>query len=331
MSILKTAFQLASSTGSQKLSILIFHRVLPETDPLFPDEPDARRFDQVMGWVNTWFNVMPLDAAVDALRKRNLPARAMAITFDDGYADNRTTALPILKRHGLSATFFIATGYLNGGRMWNDTVIESIRKSQAKFLELDCIKSFDDSGLNSLPIRSLFEKRNAIQCIVGRIKYLSTTEREAVSQSIADQCAADLPENLMMTSEQIIEMQRAGMSIGAHTVTHPILEKLGSVDVRKEISGSKQFLESILEEEINLFAYPNGRPDLDFQMNDAAIVKELGFKAAVTTAWGVAKTNSDLMQLPRFTPWDKRRLFFGARLIKNILQNQKPSSSQLSN
>ena len=168
MSILKTAFQLASSTGGPKLSILIFHRVLPETDPLFPDEPDARRFDQMMGWVKTWFNVMPLDAAVNALKKRNLPARAMAITFDDGYADNRTIALPILKRHGLSATFFIATGYLNGGRMWNDTVIESIRKSQAKSLELDCIKSFDDSGLNSLPIRSLFEKRNAIQRIVGR-------------------------------------------------------------------------------------------------------------------------------------------------------------------
>ncbi len=84
-------------------------------------------------------------------------------------------------------------------------------------------------------------------------------------------------------------MRRAGMLIGAHTVTHPILAKLEPSDVRKEISGSKQFLESILEEEINLFAYPNGRPDLDFQMKDAAIVKELGFKAAVTTAWGVAR------------------------------------------
>jgi peptidoglycan/xylan/chitin deacetylase (PgdA/CDA1 family) len=319
MSILKTAFKLASSTGGPKLSILIFHRVLPETDPLFPEEPDARRFDQVMGWVKNWFNVMPLDAAVDALKKRNLPARAMAITFDDGYTDNRTTALPILKRHGLSATFFIATGYMNGGLMWNDKVIESIRKSKTKSLELDGIKPFEDSGLNSLPIMSFFEKHNAIQRIVGQIKDLPATEREAASQLIADQCGADLPDDLMMTTGQIINMQRAGMLIGAHTVTHPILAKLGKLDVRKEISGSKQFLESILEEEVNLFAYPNGRPDLDFQTKDAAIVKELGFKAAVSTAWGVARTDSDLMQLPRFTPWDKTRLFFGARLIKNIL------------
>jgi peptidoglycan/xylan/chitin deacetylase (PgdA/CDA1 family) len=322
MSILKSVFQFASSTGGPKLSILIFHRVHPEADPLFPDEPDARRFDETMGWVKTWFNVMPLDAAVDAMKQRNLPARALAITFDDGYADNRTTALPILKRHGLSATFFISTGYLNGGRMWNDIVIESIRNSRAKTLKLDCINGFEGSRLNSLPIASLREKRNAIQRIVGEIKYLSATERQVASNSIADQCSADLPNDLMMTTEQVIDLQHAGMLIGAHTVTHPILAKLGTHDARKEIADSKQFLESVLGREINLFAYPNGRPDRDFQLKDAAIVKELGFKAAVTTAWGVATTDSDLMQLPRFTPWDQKRLFFGARLIKNMLQNQ---------
>jgi len=154
---------------------------------------------------------------------------------------------------------------------------------------------------------------------------------ETASRSIAEQCDSDLPDNLMMTTQQVVEMRRAGMLIGAHTISHPILARLEPFDVREEIAGSKQFLESILEEEVNLFAYPNGRPDLDFQTKDAAIVKELGFKAAVTTAWGVARADSDLMQLPRFTPWDKTRLFFGARLIKNILQNQQPSSSQISN
>ena len=267
MSPLRTAFQLACPSGDSKLSILIFHRVLPELDPIFPDEPDARRFDQVMGWVKTWFNVIPLDAAVDALKTRNLPARAMAITFDDGYADNRTIALPILKRHGLSATFFVATGYLDGGRMWNDTIIEAIRGSEARrlALALDNIKGFEGGRLQSLAIGSVLEKRAAIQAILGRIKYLSSSEREAASRSIAEQCDIDLPDNLMMTTQQVVEMRRAGMLIGAHTISHPILAKLEPYEVLKEISGSKQFLESILEEEINLFAYPNGRPDLDFQ------------------------------------------------------------------
>lgn len=318
MSPLRLAFQIVCPGGDSKLSILIFHRVLPEPDPIFPDEPDARRFDQVMGWVSTWFNVIPLDVAVDALRTRNLPARAMAITFDDGYADNRTIALPILKRHGLSATFFIATGYLDGGRMWNDTIIEAIRSSKTRRLELDDIKQFEGSGLRSLAIGSVPEKRAAIQAILGQIKYLPSSEREVASRSIAEQCDINLPDNLMMTSQQVVEMRRAGMLIGAHTVSHPILAQLQPCDVRKEISGSKVFLEGILEEETCLFAYPNGRPNVDFQTKDASIVKELGFKAAVSTAWGTTGTDSDLMQLPRFTPWDKTRLFFGARLIKNV-------------
>ena len=330
MNILKTTVQLASSAGGAKLSILIFHRVLPEPDPIFPDEMDASHFDQIMGWIKTWFNVIPLDVAVDALKRRNLPARALAITFDDGYADNRTIALPILKRHDLSATFFIATGYLDGGRMWNDTVTEAIRGCRESHLELGHIEALAGSGLNALPIGSVSEKRTAIQTLLGQIKYLPAREREAVSGSIADQCNVNLPNNLMMTSEQVIEMRRAGMLIGAHTVTHPILAKLQAFDVRKEISESKQLLESILEEEISLFAYPNGKPNLDFQLKDTAIVKELGFKAAVTTAWGVADSEGDSMQLPRFTPWDKTRFSFGTRLVRNILQNQKLNSSQIS-
>jgi peptidoglycan/xylan/chitin deacetylase (PgdA/CDA1 family) len=328
MNILKTAFQLASSAGGAKLSILIFHRVLPEPDPIFPDEPDARRFDQMIGWIKTWFNVMPLDVAVDALKRRNLPSRALAITFDDGYADNRTIALPILERQGLSATFFIATGYLDGGRMWNDTIIEAIRGSRAKQLELNDINALAGNGLNVLQIGSVSEKRTAIETLIGHLKYLPASEREAASKSIADQCKANLPNNLMMTSEQVVEMRRSGMSIGAHTVTHPILARLKAFDVRKEITECKRSLESILEEEISLFAYPNGKPNLDFQPKDAAIVKELGFNAAVTTAWGVTDRESDLMQLPRFTPWDKTRGSFGMRLIKNIVQNKKSSCSQ---
>jgi peptidoglycan/xylan/chitin deacetylase (PgdA/CDA1 family) len=324
MNPLRTAFQLACPGGDSKLSILIFHRVIAEPDPLFPDEPDGHRFDQIMGWVSKWFNVIPLDAAIDALNTRNLPARAMTITFDDGYADNNTIALPILKRHGLSATFFVATGYLDGGRMWNDTIIEAVRDSKARILELDNIRGFEVSRLQSFPIGSILEKRAAIRAILSRIKYLSSSEREAVSSLIAEQCDTDLPDNLMMSTQQVVDMRRAGMLIGAHTISHPILAKLDPYEVRNEISGSKKFLESILEEEINLFAYPNGRPDFDFQMKDAAIVKELGFKAAVTTAWGVATVDSDLTQLPRFTPWDKSRLLFGARLLKNILQNQAP-------
>ena len=96
-----------------RLSVLIFHRVLPESDPIFPDEMYAHCFEAMCGWLKAWFNVLPLDAAVASLKAGKLPARSACITFDDGYVDNHDVALPILLRHGLPATFFIATGFLD--------------------------------------------------------------------------------------------------------------------------------------------------------------------------------------------------------------------------
>ena len=124
----RALFGLLSPGGARaRLTVLIFHRVHPGQDAMFPGEMHAATFRERMGWVREWFNVLPLDEAVAALARGTLPARALAITFDDGYADNFTVALPILQQLGLPATFFIATGFLDGGRMWNDTVIEAMR------------------------------------------------------------------------------------------------------------------------------------------------------------------------------------------------------------
>ena len=284
---------------------------------MFPDEPDAEQFDRIVSWIKAWFEVVPLDAAVDALKTAKLPARAAVITFDDGYADNCTVALPILLKHRIPATFFIATGYLDGGRMWNDTVVEAIRRSRENLLELQLAGRMPET----MPIGTNAEKRLAIGKILSQIKYLSFKDREDAARTIADQQGNNLPDNLMMTSEQVITMRGAGMLIGAHTVTHPILAKLSEAEARNEISDCKHSLEALLGEKIRLFAYPNGKPNLDFQIKDVSIIRDLGFDAGVTTAWGTANAQSDLMQLPRFTPWGNGQIAYSARLIRNIASN----------
>lgn len=313
MNILRTALSLVSPGGTRgRLSVFIFHRVLAEPDPLFPDEADARSFSRILGWIKSWFNVLPLDVAVDRLKQHKLPPRAAVITFDDGYADNRTIALPILQQHGLTATFFIATGFLDGGRMWNDTVIESLRLCQKDSLDLTPLE------LGRHDIATASAKRNAIQSIIGKIKYLPIAERVKLSNQIAEIAGTRPPDNLMMTSAQLIEMRAAGMQIGAHTVSHPILASIAPEQAREEISASKKSLEQLLGEKITLFAYPNGKPGVDYKPEHAALVRELGFDAAVSTAWGAASSSADVYQLPRFTPWDKSRLRFGVRLLRNI-------------
>jgi peptidoglycan/xylan/chitin deacetylase (PgdA/CDA1 family) len=108
------------------------------------------------------------------------------------------------------------------------------------------------------------------------------------------------------------------MQIGAHTVSHPILTRTDRAEARREIAGSKAALENLLEDRINLFAYPNGKPGRDYLPEHAALVRELGFDAAVSTAWGVADNHSDAFQIPRFTPWDKSRTRFALRALRNF-------------
>ncbi len=310
--LFRSAFSLASPAGRRAgLSILIFHRVLPEPDSLFPGEVDARRFDALMGWMQDWFNVLPLCEAVKRLQRGSLPARAAAITFDDGYADNHEVALPILQRHGLSATFFIATGFLNGGRMFNDTVIETVRRCAEPALDLTRL------GLGLHDLRSLDARRQAIAALLDSIKYQPLAQRLETVSAMAETADVTLPDDLMMTARQVKALHEAGMEIGAHTVRHPILARLETEAAEQEIADSRDYLQELLGEPVTLFAYPNGKPEADYRCEHAAMARRLGFLAAVSTTWGVARGSSDCFQLPRFTPWERPRWRFGLNLLRN--------------
>lgn len=313
---MKPAFDLLSPGGTRaRLSTLIFHRVLDQPDPLFPDEVDARRFDEICGWVKAWFNVMPLDEAIAALRDGRLPRRALAISFDDGYEDNQRLALPILQRHGLSATFFVATRFLDGGCMWNDRLIEGVRAAPGPRLQVPAV-----SGLPpfDLPVGSAAERRAAIDTLIQPIKYLPLEPREAAVAAVEAAAAARTPSHLMMRSEQVLDLARKGMGVGGHTESHPILASLDEAAARREIEQGKQRLEAIVQRPVRLFAYPNGKPGTDYTRDTVALARQAGFDAAVSTAWGVARADTDRFQIPRFTPWDRSRGRFGLRLMSNL-------------
>jgi len=298
---------------NDRLSILIYHRVLPVPDPLLPDEVDAARFDRQVRVLKQYFNLLPLQEAVAALFARRLPPRAATITFDDGYADNLTVAGPILARYGVPATVFIATGYLDGGCMFNDIVIEAIRRSRKERINLDFI------GLGATEIGSVEARRALIGRLPEMLKYLSEDERLSKARRIATAAEAEPPSDLMLTSGQLRDLRRLGIVIGAHTITHPILTRLSSREAREQIAGGRARLEDILGERVTLFAYPNGKPHEDFGAEHVQMVAGLGFDAAVSTAWGAASSASDRFQLPRFTPWDVSPARFALRLFLSRL------------
>lgn len=296
-----------------RLCVLIFHRVLAEADPLRPSEPTAAEFESRMRWVRDNFDVIPLIEAVQAIRAGRLRRRSLAITFDDGYADNCTVAAPILAGLGLPATFFVATAFLDGGRMFNDTVIEAVRRVRGDMLDLS------DLGIGLHRIASPADRRGAISAILEGVKYLPQEIREMKVAAVAERCGGDLPDDLMMRSDQVASLHKAGMAIGGHTQSHPILKEVGLDAARREIEAGKVRLEEIIGSPVRLFAYPNGHPGRDYGPEHVKLVRESGFDGAVSTAWGAAGVGADLFQVPRFTPWDRDDWRYGLRMTRNLV------------
>lgn len=290
-----------------RLAVLLYHRVLERADPLRPGEPDLARFTWQMETLARLCNVLPLSEAVQRLRAGTLPPRAVAITFDDGYADNLTLALPVLQRFGLPATVFVASGFLDGGIMWNDLVLESFARVQGK-VDLGPV------GLGEVELADDVTRRQTAQRVLEAIKYLPLKARLEKARALADHLGVEPPGDLMLTSEQLRTLARGGIEIGAHTVHHPILAVLEEEAARTEIAEGRKALEDRLGRPVTLFAYPNGRPGQDYTPAHVKMLREMDFQAAFTTHWAVNEKDSDPLQLARINVWDRTPARFALRL-----------------
>lgn len=304
------------------LSILIFHRVLAAPDPMYPWVVDVSRFRWQMQVLAEFFNVLPLSEAVERLRYQQLPPRAACVTFDDGYADNAKLAVPILRELGLSATFFIASGFLDGGRMWNDTVVESIRCMPGDTLDLDTLQ------LGHFRLDTLAARISSMETLLQRLKYLPLSQRLEYCQVIAELAGLEAQPELMMCSADVRQLVNVGMEVGGHTINHPILAILDDKTARREIADNRDRLQALTGGPVPLFAYPNGTFGVDFLPEHIQMVQDLGFRGAVTNHWGACTYQTQPWQLPRFTPWDQTPLRFLARLQLNTWRTSSVSMNE---
>lgn len=303
--------QLSSITSNlfwqKRLIVLIYHRVLDQSDFMRPDEVDREAFAWQMDLLANYFNVLSVDDALARLKDNTLPARSICITFDDGYADNFYNALPILKERNLPACFFVASGYLDGGRMWNDTIIEAIRQTNESSIDLKEINFYN------FDISSPLKKVAAAQALIRQIKHMPIAKKN-ICIDYVESLSKSLPRDLMLTSQQVKALSDNGMTIGCHTVTHPIFVNMSESEITREITESRATLQDIIGREISLFAYPNGKVGTDYLPEQTNIIRSLGLKAAFSTHLGSIKQDSDIWQLPRFRPWDKSAENFMLRL-----------------
>ncbi len=299
-------------TKDNRLSILMYHRTLKE-----PNEYHTLTCERLLNIhfriLSEQFNVLPLIQATELLYQDALPKNAVAITFDDGYADNATVALPILLKYNLTATFFILPGFFSGGMMFNDRVI----------LALEYLPSGQYELTEGLDYKfSLFDKKsrlNEINIILSKIKHLPIEQREAIAVNLFKLLENKPLNNLMLTEDQARLLHRSGMTIGGHTMTHPILTSLSLPEAQQEINDCQNALSELLRSPIKTFAYPNGKPNIDYTEAHIEFLKESGYEIAVSTEKRVATSKSDIFQLPRYGPWQKR----SAQFIYQIVQSRR--------
>ena len=203
-------------------------------------------------------------------------------------------ALPLLQRHGLTATFYVSSGFLNGGTMFHDVMVETVRHAPTGQFDLG-LTDATPVTLSDLPSRVA-----ALDALVRQVKYLDPVQRESLSERLLATLGRNAPHQLMMDDAQVCALTRAGMSVGGHTTQHLILARLDEATAWEEIRSNAEALSSLTGQRITSFAYPNGKPGTDSGQPHVDMVRRAGFANAVSTRSGVGTRGAPRFELPRF-------------------------------
>jgi len=298
----------ASWTTGPSFQILSYHRVNDDNDPFFPAVP-TEAFAGHMAWLARAWHVWPLEELVWAASAGRLPRRAVALTFDDGYRDNLTHAAPVLARHGLPATIFLATGFIGTTAVpWFDRVAQALKATTRG--------AFEAPWGERVQVRTTTERLIALDRALAYLKTLAHDDLERRLAAILDQLAVTddtFFSNVMLTWHDVRALRGFGFSLGAHTVTHPLLSRVSYERAEMEILSSRTAIESACGERPRTFAYPNGRPE-DYTPAIQDLVRRAGFTCAVTTRFGLNTSATSPYELRRGGPWERDLPTFGLKL-----------------
>ena len=261
----------------------------------------------------THFDIISLKTLSEMLLDNTKPSsKLMCLTFDDGYIDNFSNALPVLRANDVTATFFIATGLVGSGHVpWWDKVAYLIKYHQPKSLRLAAWR--DDVIFENCQERFIRNVLHAIKsCKLPAQKQINQLEQALLHQN-------GYPAAEFMDWHHLKTLLEAGMELGAHSHNHDILTKLSENELLYELSHSKSLLESNLGCDITAFSYPVGSKST-YDQRVIEGLKDTGYKLAFNFQPGINTSPStnpyDLHRFPiapDMTNADIRRMFSYAK------------------
>lgn len=298
--------------SNSSLTIFQYHKIPTVAPRYIHGEVEAAEFSRVLANYLAWFQFLPLEEAVERQRRGDLPQRAAALTFDDGYAEWFDHLVPLLSEKAIPATFFITSNQLGKSEpFWHERIANAVACRAPDRLPAGYDWGRCEIGTNDAEIAT------TIAVIQEKLKYKPLAEREEAMLRLEEgiqKRALFRP----FTAADVIRLRDAGFQIGGHSRNHPILSRCSASEAMEEIAGCKEDLEAILKQPVTQFAYPNGRPGCDFDSEHVKIVRQAGYRLAVTTAPGVARAKTDCYQLPRFTPWARSDWRSALQIARNM-------------
>ncbi len=242
----------------------------------------AEQFDYQLAYIKQHIpTLLPHELAELIAKKKQLTRLHAIITFDDGYLDNYTHAFPLLQQHGVRAVFFLISSFVGTSCLpWWDEIAYLVRQTSQKSLSLDC------DGVRHVDLNG--SREYAIHKLVAAFKSEENRDPATFMQRLRNEAEvpAPAPQRRFIDWQEAKEMAAAGMEIGAHTHTHPLLSRLSSSEQRIELQESKALIERNLGIPVTSLAYPNGSPK-DFTEETRRIAQDVGFTAAFSFYGGV--------------------------------------------
>jgi peptidoglycan/xylan/chitin deacetylase (PgdA/CDA1 family) len=301
---------------SVRLLVLGWHNVAGTYG--FPSAPGGgeRGFSQQMRALSRFGNVLALEEALQRLAAgERLPSRAVALTFDDGYSDNLTLAVPVLERLGLPATFFLVPGLLDGEiDAWWETVGWAIQTSLLRTLAWE-------GAIFALDTPS--ERQVAYDHVAKQLKLRDQAARqEAVSHLLDLLSPAGESPDLFMGWEGARELVSRGFAVQAHTCTHPVLSRETPERQRRELADARLRLQAELGGEVSTVAYPHGGP-LDYSADTLAAAAAAGYRWGVTTREGFTTSDTSKLEIHRCVVYPERGMIDLLAQLRYLFQTRR--------
>ena len=279
---------LESLRGRPSLLILTYHRVGDSQQTAYDSATfscTAEELDWQVRWLKQRHEVLTLPETLDVVHGRVKPkGTSVLLTFDDGYRDNYELAFPVLRAHGASATFFLATAFVGTTQLpWWDEIAYMVKRAQTPRLVL------------SYPRAEVFElgegsRAAAVVAVLRMFKRAPEVETERFLNELATATGCERPdkdsERHFVSWDEAREMQAAGMCFGSHTHTHELLGRLPYERQLEELRLSREIMERELGREVDTLAYPRGKPDT-FTETTFAALKEARYSTAFSFYSGV--------------------------------------------